>query len=294
MTFPPSDPRDKPRVRRAFARAAAGYDAAAVLQQEVERRMLERLQYMTGTPSTVLDLGSGTGHALAALRARYPRTRLVALDFALPMLDQAQRRAGLWQRLRGRQPDLVCGDMEALPLQAAAAGLIWSNLALQWLPDPRRALGEALRVLEPGGLFMFSSFGPDTLRELRAAYAEAGLNDGGQAHVNTFADMHDLGDMLVHAGYADPVMDMERHVLTYADLNGLMRDLRAIGARTVLGPRRPGLTARAALARVERQYETRRDGGRLPATFEVVYGHAWKPLPRTGPGGRRVVDIKAA
>jgi len=277
-------------VRRAFERAAADYDAHAVLQREVGERMLARLAYVKLAPHTVLDAGSGTGPALPALRARYPASVLCALDIAPAMLVHAQRRASWWQRWRGRGVRPVCGDLEQLPLRGAAVGLVWSNLALQWTAAPARAFAEAQRVLEPGGLFMFSTFGPDTLRELRDAYQEG----DDYAHVNRFIDMHDLGDLLVRGGFADPVMDMECITLTYADVRALMRDLKALGAHTVLAGRRPTLAPRALLAQVERNYETQRRDGRLPATFEIVYGHAWKPQPRTAPGGRRVIDIKAA
>jgi malonyl-CoA O-methyltransferase len=165
---------------------------------------------------------------------------------------------------------------------------VWSNVVLQWIREPLRAFTEALRVLEPGGLFMFSTFGPDTLKELREAYQ--GIDP--YAHVNRFVDMHDLGDMLLHAGFADPVMDMEHITVTYADVRALMRDLKAIGAHTVTGNRRSGMSGRAVLQAVERRYETWRHDGRLPATFEVVYGQAWKPEPRVTAAGRPIIAIK--
>ncbi|HUO44791.1 MAG TPA: malonyl-ACP O-methyltransferase BioC [Burkholderiales bacterium] len=277
------------RVRRAFERAAPCYDAHAVLQREIGARMLERLDYVKITPRAVLDAGSGTGAALPALRRRYPRSALYALDIAPAMLARARRRVSWWQRLRNRDVRAVCGDFEQLPLRAAGIGLLWSNLTLQWTITPERAFAEARRVLEPGGLFMFSTFGPDTLRELRDAYA--GSDD--YAHVNRFIDMHDLGDLLVRGGFADPVMDMEYLTLTYPDVRALLRDLKALGAHTVIDNRRPTVAPRALLARVERNYEALRRDGRLPATFEIVYGHAWAPPPRAGPGGRRVIDIRA-
>jgi len=276
-------------VRNAFEHAAAGYDAHAVLQREVGERMLARLDYVNIAPRTVLDVGSGTGVALPVLRDRFPDSHLYALDVAPAMLAQARRRASWWQQVRGRGTRMVCGDVEQLPLRAAAVGLVWANLMLQWVITPERAFAEVQRVLEPGGLFMFSTFGPDTLRELREAYRGA----DSYSHVNRFIDMHDIGDLLVYAGFADPVMDMEYITLTYADVRALLRDLKALGAHTVLDGRRPTVAPRALLAQVERNYELLRNAGRLPATFEVVYGHAWRPQPRTGPGGRRVIDIKA-
>ena len=279
---------NKRLLRRSFEKAAAGYDAAAVLQHEVCRRMLSRLDYIKHRPAAVLDAGSGTGNVIAALRARYPHAALYALDIALAMLRRVRGAVPWWQRMRRRGVLPVCGDIEQLPLRSAAVGMVWSNLALQWVNEPPRAFAEFRRVLAPGGLLMFSTFGPDTLKELRAAYAGADR----YTHVNRFVDMHDLGDMMVHAGFAAPVMDMEYMTLTYGDVRALMRDLKAIGAHNVTAGRRPGMTARATLAQVERNYEVWRRDGRLPATFEVVYGHAWAPQPRSTADGKTVIPIK--
>jgi malonyl-CoA O-methyltransferase len=279
---------DKRLLREAFEKAAPGYDAAAVLQHEVCQRMLSRLEFVKVKPAAILDAGCGTGNALPALRANFPRAGIYALDIAAAMLRHARTRAPWWQRALGRGVAPVCGDIEQLPLRAAAVDLAWSNLALQWVNDAPRAFGELRRVLAPGGLLMFSTFGPDTLKELRAAYQGADR----YTHVNRFIDMHDIGDMLVHAGFADPVMDMEYITLTYANVRALMRDLKAIGAHNVTAGRRPGMTARAVLAAVERNYEAFRQDERLPATFEVIYGHAWLPQPRISPAGRPVIEIK--
>ena len=282
---------DKRLVRRSFERAAATYDVAAVLQDEVCRRMLARLDYIKLEPGVILDAGSGTGNALAGLLARHPRARVVALDLALAMARRSLARRRWWRSLferGGPRLSALCGDMEQLPLTTGAAGMIWSNLALQWAHDPRRTFAEMHRVLAPGGLLMFSSFGPDTLKELRTAWE--GVD--GHTHVHRFIDMHDLGDMLVAAGYADPVMDMEHVTLTYADVHALMHDLKAMGAHNLTLGRRPALGGRALLAQVAQNYEAARRDGTLPATFEVIYGHAWKPAPRVSPTGRPVIDIK--
>jgi malonyl-CoA O-methyltransferase len=264
---------DKRLLRRAFEKAAAGYDAAAVLQHEICRRMLMRLDYIKHRPAAILDAGSGTGNVVAALRARYPQATLYALDIALAMVRRSRARSPWWRRLLGRGVLPVCGDIERLPLRDAAVGMVWSNLALQWTNDAPRAFVELRRVLAPGGLLMFSTFGPDTLKELRAAYRGTDR----YTHINRFIDMHDLGDMLVHGGFADPVMDMEYVTLTYTDVLALMHDLKSIGAHNVTAGRRQGMTARATLAAVERNYEALRRDGRVPATFEVIYGHAWVP-----------------
>lgn len=258
---------DKRCARRAFARAADSYDAAAVLQREIAARMLQRLDYVRLQPQRILDIGCGTGEASGQLLRRYPKAQLVALDFALPMLAHARRR-GRWLR----RPRCVCGDLDQLPLASRSVDLVFSSSAIQWSVDPAGALAEMHRVLRPGGLLMFSSFGPDTLMELREAWSEI---DGYQ-HVHGFLDMHHYGDMLVAAGFADPVMDAERLRLTYADVGALMRDLKDIGANNAAQQRPRGLTGRARLRALGGVYERFRDGdGRLPATYEVVYGHAW-------------------
>jgi malonyl-CoA O-methyltransferase len=282
---------DKRAVKRSFERAAERYDAAAILQREVCGRMLERLEYIKLGPGAILDAGSGTGNAIPGLMARYPGTPIVALDLAVAMLERTRGRLKWWQSVPGLRPPLhaVAGDIERLPLADASVGLVWSNLALQWMNDLPATFREMHRVLAPGGLLMFSTFGPDTLKELRAAYA--GVD--GRAHVNRFIDMHDIGDMLVHGGFADPVMDMEPFKLTYDDARALMRDLKAIGAHNASTARPSTLSGKSALRAVETNYERFRSDGKLPATFEVVYGHAWKPMPRVSPTGRRVIDIKS-
>lgn len=279
---------DKRAVRRAFDRAAAGYDAAAVLQQEVCRRGLERLDFIRHRPVRILDAGSGTGNAWRGLAARYPDARVVALDLASAMLRQARGGVPWYQRLLRRQPGLVCGDLEVLPFAGGSVDLVWSNLALQWVNDLPQALAEMRRVLAPGGLCVFTTFGPDTLKELRAAQAAS----DGHTCVSTFTDMHDIGDMMVKAGFADPVIDMETITMTYRDVTALMRDLQAIGARNATAGRSRTLSGKAWLAAVTHNYETFRRDGTLPATFEVVYGHAWRPAARVGPGGRAVIDIR--
>lgn len=280
--------RDKRLVRQSFERAAAGYDGAAVLQREVCQRMLERLEYIRHRPRLILDAGCGTGFGARGLLKQYPEAALVALDIAPAMLKAARAAAPWWRRAlpRGGRQAFVCGDLDRLPLTDAAADMVWSNLALQWSADLRGALAGMRRVLAPGGLLMFSTFGPDTLRELRQAFAEL----DGYGHVNRFTDMHDIGDMLLETGFAEPVMDMEHITLTYGEVRALLAELKAIGAHSVLSGRRPGLMGRARWRAMEQAYERFRRDGRLPATFEVVYGHAW--VSRETPRAGRVIPLR--
>ncbi len=267
---------DKASARRSFDRAAPGYDAVAVLQREIGNRLLERLDYVRLAPKTMLDLGCGTGQAVAPLMRRYPKARLIALDFAPGMLRLARRR-GNWLK----RPWCVCADAESLPLADGSVDLIVSNATFQWCNDLDATFRDLRRILSPGGLLMFTSFGPDTLMELRAAWAAV----DGYAHVSPFADMHEVGDGLVRARFADPVMDAERLTLTYPQVRDLMRDLKVLGANNAAAGRPRGLTGPRRLAAVEDAYEVHRRDGRLPATYEVVYGLAWGPLQRSVEGG---------
>jgi len=273
-----SDPYDidLARVRRSFGRSARAYDAAAVLQKRVRDELLGRLDVVRLEPAVVLDLGAGTGHASLALKRRYRSSQVIALDLAEGMLREAGRRQTLLRRFRR-----VCGQASALPLRDASVDLVFSNLMLQWCQVPDAVFSECRRVLKPGGLFTFTSFGPDTLVELRRAWAAA----DSRTHVNRFIDMHDLGDALVRSGLAEPVLDVERFTLTYADVCDLMRDLKEIGAHNANAGRPRGLTGKGTLARMTEAYEAFRKDGRLPATYEVVYGQAW--CPAAAPAARR-------
>ncbi|HSG64391.1 MAG TPA: malonyl-ACP O-methyltransferase BioC [Gammaproteobacteria bacterium] len=260
---------DRSAVRRSFNRASASYDQAAVLQTEVRARLLSRLDLVTLDPRAVLDLGAGTGHASRELLRRYPRAQVIALDLAEGMLVASNRRQGWLRRFRR-----VCADALRLPLRDAAVDLVFSNLMLQWCAELHQVLAEVRRILRPGGLFTFTTFGPDTLRELRAAWQAADE----YTHVNRFIDMHDIGDALVRADLAEPVLDVERYTLTYDDVRGLMRDLKTIGAHNVNAGRARGLTGRGRFEAMLAAYESWRSDGRLPASYEVVFGQAWGPL----------------
>jgi len=268
---------DKARVKASFDRAATSYDAAAVLQREVRERMLSRLEFVKLAPQAILDAGCGTGHASQALARRFTKSRIVSLDIAMGMLKETRANQSALKRLLGLgRQSLVAGDIEQLPLADSSVELVWSNLAVQWCNDLDTAFKETHRVLKPGGLFSFSTFGPDTLKELRASTSA----DPDHVHVSRFIDMHDIGDALVRAGYSAPVLDVERFVLTYDDVRAVMHDLKAIGAHNAAAGRSRGLQGKGFLQKLTDNYEKYRKDGKLPATFEVVYAHAWKPEPK--------------
>ncbi|HUK01904.1 MAG TPA: malonyl-ACP O-methyltransferase BioC [Steroidobacteraceae bacterium] len=271
MSAPQADPfaLDAGSVSRAFDRASADYDAAAALQARVREELLGRLEPFQLEPLVVLDLGAGTGHACRELVRRYRKARVVALDIAPGMLRQARRRSGLFRRFV-----CLCADARRLPLRDASVGLVFSSLMLQWCDDLAAVLAEVRRVLAPDGFFGFASFGPDTLHELRAAWAA--VDDG--AHVHRFLDVHDVGDALTRAGFSEPVLDVERIELEYPDVGALTHDLKAIGAHNAMASRRRGLTGKGRWRAMTAAYEPFRRRGALPASYEVVYGAAWGSL----------------
>jgi malonyl-CoA O-methyltransferase len=281
------------QVRHGFERASAEYDAVAVLQREVVDRLLQRLDYVRLQPQRVLDLGAGTGYALPALRQRYPRAELIALDLAQPMLSLACQRVPAKKHVLARvSRHAVCADAQRLPLASNSVDLVFSSLMLQWCNDLDAVFTEVRRILRPDGLFQFATLGPDTLKELRQAWAS--VNDA--VHVHRFIDMHDVGDALLRSGLAEPVLDVETLTLTYRQVNELLRDLRQLGASNRSAGRAQGLTTPQQLNAMQQNYV---DGfaqadGLLPSSWEVVYGHAWrgrKAPPPAKPGQRIDVPI---
>lgn len=281
---------DQRQVRRSFARAASTYDKVAVLQREVGGRMLARLDYVRIEPQRILDLGCGTGASLTALHERYPKALLVGADLSEAMLRtgkvQHSRLRWLLPFLRAQETPLLAADAAFLPLPPKSIGLLWSNLMLHWLDDPLAVFREAHRLLDIGGLLMFSTFGPDTLKELRASF-----NDG-HVHTQRFTDMHDYGDMLLACGFSDPVMDAEVLTVTYTDMDALLADLRRSGSTCAMQARRRGLAGRSSWTAARGAYARLTRDGRLPATVEVVYGHAWKAVPKNPPDGQSIVRFE--
>ncbi|WP_019881328.1 MULTISPECIES: malonyl-ACP O-methyltransferase BioC [unclassified Methylophilus] len=269
---------DKSRMRQSFHRAAKQYDAAAILQRQVREEMLSRLDVVKLEPEVILDAGCGTGHGLQALLGQFKKAQGIALDIAEGMLARS-RTLFPWYQFWRAKPRFVCADIESLPLANASVDMVWSNLAVQWCNDLDAALQEWRRVLRPNGLLMFATLGPDTLKELRAA------SGADHTHVSRFIDMHDIGDALTRAGFSAPVLDVMHYTLTYDTVESLMRDLKAIGAHNATAGRAKGLSGKGFLQQLRQGYEAFRRDGKLPATYEVVFVHAWTgSQPYTEPG----------
>ncbi|MFA6036516.1 MAG: malonyl-ACP O-methyltransferase BioC [Legionellales bacterium] len=261
--------KEKQKIAASFNKAAHTYEKNAVLQQEVNRRLLQNLTFIKMKPQIILDVGCSTGYACRLLQKQYRSAQIIGVDLAMNMLELAQAKKCWFSRQH-----FLCADAQALPLKDASVDVIFSNLTLQWCPDLLMTFHELFRVLKPGGALFFSSLGPDTLKELRASWQAVDQF----SHVNTFKDMHDIGDLLLHARFVDPIIDREDLTLTYKHVKTLLKDLKYTGAHTVLGKQQKTLMSKQKLAAMYEAYESFRNSqGVLPATYEVIYGHAIKP-----------------
>jgi len=271
---------DKKRAQASFNKASASYENNAVLQKHVLGEMFLRLKLLKINPSSILDLGCGPGNAGPDLKKFYKPHDLIYLDFAYEMLKKAEEknRDHFLKAFSSRTAQqFICADMEAIPLEENSIDMVWSNLSLQWCNDLDRVFAQIAKILTHNGLFIFSTFGPSTLHELRSSLASFSEH----SHVNQFIDMHDIGDALIRCGFSDPVLDVDVYTLTYSTFKEIMYDLKHIGARNALQGRAKGMTGKGFLYQLEKLYEVYRANDKLPASYEVVYGHAWrvnKPL----------------
>ena len=264
---------DQRRVRERFNRAAASYDRHAAVQHEIGCRLDERFGWLKLEPERILDLGAGTGQMLRAMRERYPSAEVIGLDLAEAMLRRLPRRR--WWSLR--RPG-VAADMHALPFAGGCMDAVVSNFAVQWSDRPSVLFAEVARVMASGAPFAFTTLGPDSLVEVRRAWAAVDPSP----HVHQFLDMHDLGDALVGAMLADPVMDRETVTDTYPGVDALLADLRGVGVGNTQAGRSRGMTGAGAWRRFRDALAEQAVDGRIPLTYEIVYGLAW------GRGGSRV------
>jgi len=256
--------------RRSFNRAAGSYDHHAVLQREVESRLLERIEFQRIETRLILDLGCGTGSASHSLAARFQQAELIALDWAIAMLTHTGTQGSPERDVGIRR---LCADMHSLPIASRSVDLVFSNLALQWAYDLPAIFCEFRRIMKPGAMLAFSCYGPDTLYELKHAWQA--VDD--LPHVNDHPDMHNIGDELMTAGFSEPVMDAERLTLEYPDVLSLMRELKGLGAHNVARHRQRSLTGKGSIRKMIEAYQQFCRNDRYPASFEVIYGAAFAP-----------------
>jgi len=275
-------PFTKTQVRDSFNKAAHTYDGVAIMQQEVCKRLLERLDYIKVEPQMILDLGAGTGQGMLGLARQYPDACIVAMDLAEQMLKKGRAKVllqqGLLQKVKGlfnadQQHQFVCADAEKLPFADASMDLIFSSLTIQWCLDLPALFSEFRRILKPGGLLMFTTLGKETLHELSASWAA--VSD--KVHVNEFTDMHAVGDALYNAQVENPVMDNEKIVLNYRSIKQILIELKAVGAHNQNSGREKALTGKKRLQAMYQAYEQFHTQDGYPVTYEVLYGHAWNP-----------------
>jgi len=253
------------KIRSTFNDAASNYDDNAFLQSEIANRLAEKLKVISIKPQTIIDLGSGTGLLSNKTAEIFPNANLICVDFAQQSL------------LKNSQNLKVCANAYELPFASNSVDFIVSNLMMQWCPDLKALFNECFRVLKPEGLILFTTFGPDTLKELKRSWSAVDSS----AHVNNFIDMHDIGDQMLQSGFQSPIMEMENITLTYEKVLDLMHDLKSIGAQNV-GSRSKALTGKTKFKKMIEMYESYRSDGKLPATYEVIYGHAWKNENKLG------------
>jgi len=264
MTIP------KQAIADSFSKAASKYDASAFLQKEVASRLLERLEIMNISPKMILDAGCGTGYCSRILNKRFSKAKTIGVDLAPGMIEQAKKENSFFNKV-----DYQIADVEQLPFASNSFDLVFSNLTVQWLIGSKDVFKELNRVLKPGGLLIFSTLGPDTLIELKDSWQQVDKD----VHVNQFVDMHIVGDQVYAAQFDNTVMDRDVITLSYKTMLGLMRDLKAIGAHNLDTKRSRGLMGKNKFKKLESEYEKFRwQDGQLPATYEVVYGHAWKKM----------------
>ncbi len=276
------------KVRRAFDKAAHGYERVALLQQTVAERLLETFDLLQTNKDNILDLGAGTGNGSRMLKNRFRKASIYQLDLSPLMLQQSRKRA---PRFFSRER-FVCGNANRLPFKEKQFDIVFSNLMLQWCANLESVFAEVCRVLKPGGVFVFSTFGPDSLIELRDSWRQ--VDD--EVHVNTFIDMHDVGDALMRHGMHSPVLSVEHLRLLYNDVKTLMHELKAIGAQNINSGRRKTLTGKTRLEKMMTHYEAYRADSKLPATYEVIYGHAWRndhDNKQKAPGVEQTISIES-
>ena len=267
---------DKNRVAQSFSYAAQQYDNSTILRQQTADELLDRLSFITVQPKAILDLGSGTGRNISLLAKKYPKAKIIALDIAQAMLKKAKYKFQHGLNVKHwlpnyQNPVYIGGDADAMPLANNSIDIVYANLSLQWC-DFEKCFAEIQRILRPNGLLTCALLGPDTLNELRQAWAK--VDD--YAHVNIYYDAHDLGEAMINTPLVEPVLDIDRITFSHKTAIALMKNLKEIGAHNINKSRRHGLTGKMTLRKVANAYEPFRHNGLLPASYEIIYAHAWR------------------
>jgi len=261
-------------IRRRFERSANSFDTADFVHAATRAGLFKRLEPLLIDAKTVLDLGAATGAASRLLEKRFKRPHIISVDLAHNMLQRGRAEKS-WRS----KTSFAQADAQQLPFESDSIDVIFSNLLLPWVDDPRPVFAEVARVLRKGGLFAFATLGPDSLLEIRHAWAQV---DNG-VHVNRFLDMHDLGDGLVNAGLRDPVLDVDRLSVSYENADTLFKDLTAIGARNALQGRAAGLTGKNRFEAMTTALGRATADDRITMNLELVFGHCWGAGPRNDP-----------
>ena len=266
-------------LRRRLDRAAVHFDDADFVHRTSFAGLMERLEPMLISPSHILDLGAATGAGSRRLNKSFRQARVVSLDLSEPMLRIAKSRRSMFSKTRE-----IRAEATRLPLQTGSIDLVVANMLLPFIDDLPACFSEVARILKKGGVFAFSTLGPDSLAGLREAWCEIDESP----HVREFADMHDIGDALLKSTLSDPVLDVDTLAINYRNVDKLFEDISACGARNSLAGRRATLTGKRRILDLREKLLQGSPSGDLEIRLELVYGHAWGTGRRSQPGEYRI------
>ena len=269
----------KIKILKSFDAKSSSYDEHSFVQKEVSERMIKRLKFLKSKPLNILDIGCGTGYLSNLISQYLPNSNIVCMDFSYEMVSQCKN--------KNIKLEPLVADAEYMPFKTSTFDLVISSFTLHWCQQIDKIFSDIFRILKNDGNFMFTTVGPDTLKELRNAYK---LIDNYE-HINTFNDMHDYGDILLSSGFHDPVMDVERLIIEYKNFNEILKSLRKTGASTVIY-NESKFTAKKSLKDLENYYKKNSENGLFPVTYEMIYGVAWKKIDQNPKNNEDVIPIK--